>query len=205
MVLKNKLEILQSDSTYHIYNRTNGSEKLFLSYNNYLYFIKKYSEYISPFADTFCYCLMPNHFHFLIRIKPEKDLELFFKNELIDLKNSKNLISFRFSNFFNAYAKAFNKMHNRKGSLFMHTFKRKKVEDIIYLRNLVQYIHLNPLEAGLCNGADQCKYSSYKALMLPEEVQTLEDIPILKREVIGWFEDTDNFKNAHLIKTLKIF
>ena len=73
--MKNKLEIFEEEGLYHVYNRANGNEKLFLLDHNYRFFLKKYEEYISPFVDTFCYCLMPNHFHFLIKIKEEKILK----------------------------------------------------------------------------------------------------------------------------------
>ncbi|GGE25425.1 hypothetical protein [Psychroflexus planctonicus] len=148
---------LTPDSTYHIYNRANADDLLFTSNKNYLYFLKKYEYYITPFADTFCYCLMPNHFHFLIRIKDEKAIEEwmqfkmkkhktlqgFRKNKTSDetLKVSKNLegfISQEFSNFFNAYTKAYNKKYGRRGSLFMHNFKRKLVSDEAYLKKLYQ-------------------------------------------------------------------
>ena len=60
--------------TYHIYNRGNNGETIFPEERNYEYFMQLYGKYISPIADTFAYCLMPNHFHFLIRIKGEDDL-----------------------------------------------------------------------------------------------------------------------------------
>lgn len=78
MKIKNKLELPIPGYTYHVYNRANGNEKLFLS-NEKRYFLEKYTIYISPIADTFCYCLMPNHFHFLIRIKNEEKIKLFLK------------------------------------------------------------------------------------------------------------------------------
>lgn len=134
-----KLAKLEPESTYHVYNRANGSELLFKSDDNYRFFLRKYENYILPIADTFCYCLMPNHFHFLIRIKKENELKAFFKakaadptgfenhagKNVQDFGNLERLISQQFSNFFNSYAKAFNKQQSRKGNLFMHTFKRK--------------------------------------------------------------------------------
>jgi putative transposase len=59
---------------YHVYNRTNNKEKLFLNDDNRLFFLKQYAKYITPIADTFCWCLLPNHFHFLIRIKPSEQI-----------------------------------------------------------------------------------------------------------------------------------
>ncbi len=54
---------------YHIYNRANGFEKLFLSDENYRYFLRQYVKYIEPVAITYAWCLLPNHFHFLIKIR----------------------------------------------------------------------------------------------------------------------------------------
>ncbi|HRP60464.1 MAG TPA: transposase, partial [Vicingus sp.] len=64
--MKIKADLLETKCYYHIYNRANGSEKIFLNEENYLFFLQKYIEYIHPIAETYCYCLMPNHFHFLI-------------------------------------------------------------------------------------------------------------------------------------------
>jgi len=54
---------LEVEKCYHIYNHAVGNENLFRCDENYRYFLKKYAEHISPIADTFAYCLMPNHFH----------------------------------------------------------------------------------------------------------------------------------------------
>lgn len=181
---------------------------LFLSDDNYNYFLKKYREYVLPIADTFCYCLMPNHFHFLIRIKSEKELVDFFsasKSESATLRGFKTLegltsarqealyklINQQFSHFFNGYTQAFNKQNFRKGSLFMHPFKRKKVDDITYLRQLVLYIHNNPIEARLSHKPTNWQYSSYPILINTTPT-------FLKREeVISWFDDQHNFQQFH--------
>ncbi|GGD85119.1 hypothetical protein [Planktosalinus lacus] len=190
--------ILEPENTYHIYNRANGNEQLFLSDDNYRYFLKKYDEYISPIVDTFCYCLMPNHFHFLVRVKKEAVLNEYFKDKieransnLQGFKNLECLISRQFSNFFNAYAKAFNKQHNRKGNLFMHTFKRKVITDENYLRKLIHYIHFNPIKAGLTQRAEEWKYCSYKSI-ISSNAPTL-----LKEEVVDYFGDMEHFKYCH--------
>lgn len=201
---------LTPDNTYHIYNRANADDLLFTSDENYLYFLKKYNHYITPLVDTFCYCLMPNHFHFLIRVKDEKAIEEcmhfkmqknqtlqgFRKAQISDetLKVSENLegfISQQFGNFFNAYTKAYNKKHNRRGSLFMHNFKRKLVSDEQYLKKLVHYIHYNPVEAGIVSKPEKWKFSSYKAMI------SKQDTKLLKDDVINWFGDLQNFKYCH--------
>jgi putative transposase len=187
--MQNNKVRLEPESTYHIYNRANGSEKLFLSDENYRYFLKKYEAYLYPIVDTLCYCLLPNHFHFLIRVKKEAILKEFFN--LQGFKSLEDLILQQFSNFFNGYAKAFNKQQNRKGSLFMHPFKRKQVTDITYLRKLIHYIHYNPVNHGFCNAAYNWKHSSYSVIISGTKT-TLE-----REEVIGYFEELENFMYCH--------
>jgi len=60
---------LQYGLYYHIYNRGNNRENIFLEERNYRYFLQLYLKYIEPIAWTFAYCLLRNHFHFLVRIK----------------------------------------------------------------------------------------------------------------------------------------
>src|SRR5699024_4445463 len=136
----------------------NGNEKLFLSGDNYSFFLKRYEKYMDEFLDTFCYCLMPNHFHLLVRVKSFDQIKLTHRSGLENLTGVSEmekdmliakLISQQFSNFFNSYSKAFNKQQNRRGSLFMRAFKRIKVDGEDYFRRLVHYIHYNPLKAGL--------------------------------------------------------
>ena len=69
-----KLEVLEKDKVYHIYNRGINSETIFNSDENKHYFLKLYSKYLENKADTFAYCLMDNHFHFIIRIVNEKEI-----------------------------------------------------------------------------------------------------------------------------------
>jgi hypothetical protein len=57
---------LEPNNKYHIFNQAVGSEKLFRNDDNYIYFLKKFGQYISPIATTFCYVLIPNHFHFWV-------------------------------------------------------------------------------------------------------------------------------------------
>ncbi len=60
---------LQSGYTYHILNQGNNGEDIFKEERNYDYFLKKYKEFISPIADTYAWCLMPNHFHVQVQFK----------------------------------------------------------------------------------------------------------------------------------------
>ena len=117
---------LQPGVFYHIYNRGNNGEDLFREQRNYPYFLKLYEKYVTPVADTYAYCLLKNHFHFLVRIKTDGEIasnniksgRLDDPSRITKLNNpSKN-----FSNLFNAYTKAINKGYNRTGSLFERPF-----------------------------------------------------------------------------------
>jgi putative transposase len=216
--MQNKYENLTPDSSCHIYNRANGNEQMFKSNENYRYFLEKYIEYIHPIADTFCYCLMPNHFHFLIRVKSKKELQTFFDEQLKDYRGFKSLleplpkfetlegvaaeikprkpieslISKQFSNFFSGYTQAFNKQHGRMGSLFMKNFKRKKIDTSTYLIQLIKYIHHNPLEAKLSSHLEDWPYSSYLQIISSTAPSFLK-----REELLNWVDGADNFKYIH--------
>jgi putative transposase len=61
--------IFKKGYIYHIYNHGNNHRKIFLSHANYLYFLGKVKNHLLPFADLLAWCLMPNHFHFMVLVK----------------------------------------------------------------------------------------------------------------------------------------
>ena len=73
------------DITYHVYNRTNNKELLFRLDENRLFFLRQYAKYLEPYLDTFCWALLPNHFHFLVRIKSNENIKNYLKT--ISLEN----------------------------------------------------------------------------------------------------------------------
>ncbi|UTW65908.1 transposase [bacterium SCSIO 12643] len=174
-----KITPLEPGNFYHYYNRGNNKENLFRSDNNYQYFISLMFKYLPAVADVYSYCLLPNHFHLILRIKDEHQLSFEYFNQ--------RQISQPFSNFFNAYAKAFNKMYCRTGSLFQKHPKRIKVNNSDYLKNLIIYINTNSSHHGIAN-FETYKYSSYLDLIsnVPAEIS--------RKEVISLFDDVENFK-----------
>ncbi len=174
-----KTEPLQHGKFYHIYNRGINSAAIFFEKSNYDYFLRLYENHIDPVAETYAWCLMKNHFHFLVKIKEK------------DLAGTDRLPHQCFSNLFNAYAKAVNKKYNRHGSLFQRAFKRKLVEDDVYLKRLILYIHNNPVHHRVCEDAMNYPWSSYLAC-ISEKPGTLK-----KEETIGLFHDLSNFQYMH--------
>ncbi|MFM9988711.1 transposase [Flavobacterium sp.] len=176
---------LENGKYYHIYNRGINSDTIFKENDNYEYFLRLYDTHIDPIAETYAWCLMKNHFHFLVRIKD------------IDELNTEKKIqpSQSFSNLFNAYTKAFNKSYNRHGSLFERPFRRKEINHNKYFQNVIAYIHNNPVHHNICDHPLNYPWSSY--------ITCLSDKPtkLRRNEVIEIFEDLENFKYVHELKS----
>jgi REP element-mobilizing transposase RayT len=73
------LSTFYEEGFYHVYNRTNNKELLFREEDNYYFFLKKYHQYLGPFVNTFCYNLLPNHFHLVIQIRSVKEALSYLK------------------------------------------------------------------------------------------------------------------------------
>lgn len=174
-------EPLQNSNYYHIYNRGINSSFLFKENSNYEHFLRLYEIHIDPIAETFAWCLMKNHFHFLVRIKDVEEITT----------EKKILPSQSFSNLFNAYTKAFNKSNHRHGPMFERPFKRKLIENESYFQNLITYIHNNPVHHNICEHSLEYPWTSY--------ITCLSDKPtkLKRKEVIEMFTDIENFKYVH--------
>ncbi len=161
---------------YHIYNRGNNREDVFVEDKNYHYFLKLYARHIEPVAQTYVYCLLRNHFHFLVRIK----------EELLPKQPSQ-----AFSNLFNAYARAFNKMYQRTGALFQRPFGRVRIESNAQFLVLMAYIHQNPQKHGFVSDFREWAFSSYQAILSEKPTR-------LQREVVlAWFDNVNGFLDFH--------
>ncbi|MCD4697706.1 MAG: transposase [Bacteroidales bacterium] len=151
----NKQEPFQAGYYYHVFNRGNNHEKIFLETQNYHYFLFLTKKYLHSICKVFAYCLIPNHFHFLLRIKDTKDLP-------VEYINGNKKLHQPFSNFFNAYSKAINKKYHRRGSLFQEHLKRDLIVGETHFMNMVLYIHLNPEHHCLKESFDNYPFSSYR-------------------------------------------
>ncbi len=121
-------------------------------------------------AEVYAYCLMPNYFHFLVKIKSESEIKSFVKVQKFDktiagkgLHSLDSIISKQMGKFISSYTQAYNKVTNRHGALMESPFKRKRINSEEYLKNLIVYIHLNPLDIGI-NFKDYT-FSSYKKVL----------------------------------------
>ena len=186
-----QIEKIEFGRFYHIFNRGNNSQDIFFEEENYSYFLKLLIKYIIPISEVYCYCLLKNHFHLLIRIKDVEDL-VFSDFQFSTVETPKSFDPSRqFSHFFNAYTLAINKRYGRSGSLFEKPFERKIIEDENYLKQLVLYIHNNPKHHGIVDNIEEYKWSSYLTM--------LSDAPtkIQRDKVLEYFEDRENFTLCH--------
>ncbi len=167
---------LEPGKIYHLYNRGNNGENIFIAERNYGYFLNLYVKHITPVAETFAYSLLKNHFHFLTRIRDQIEPPTASK---------------AFSNLFNAYTKSINKMYGRTGALFQRAFQRIEVASPNYCLRLVHYIHWNPQRHGFVKDFRDWPYSSYHAL-LSDQATFLR-----REEVIGWFNNKIEFDAIH--------
>jgi len=169
----------ESGKFYHVYNRTIDKKKMFINSDNYFFFLKKFSRYLNELVEVYAYCLLDDHFHFLIRIKENDNSSLH------------DIISKQFRLLFQSYALAFNKQHSRVGTLFQTPFKRALVHEQSHLFHLIYYIHNNPEKHQLTNDFRKWQWSSYLSFF--SEKPTL-----LKREtVIDWFGNINEFSIFH--------
>jgi len=168
---------------YHVYNQSINFEPLFRSEENYLFFLNKIRTHLLPVADILCYCLMPDHFHLMLKPKPdgcapsnvrrlpkagESPGEVHYQQEL----------SHQIKIMLSSYTRAFNKRYNRRGSLFKGKTKAKPgYQDFVaehhefsveapftryvpYLRTCFYYIHENPVKAHYALSPEEWPFSS---------------------------------------------
>jgi len=130
---------------YHLYNRSNNEEIVFRTDENYIYFLQKYRSHLLNLVNTIAYCLMPTHFHFVVRVATTDE---------DTLRNTIGLL-------LSSYTKAINKRYHRHGGLFQPHTKAKEIFGDRYLLAVVSYIHQNPVRAKKVVKLEDWPYSSY--------------------------------------------
>lgn len=136
--------IYEKQGYYHIYNRGNNKQPIFFENTNYEYLTQILNRNAQKYEiAVIAYCLMPNHFHLLLRQDSEKSIRDFLRSS------------------FQSYVQAINKRYRRTGRLFESHPKHKTIDDIDYLLHLCRYIHINPVKANIVQNPEQWQYSNY--------------------------------------------
>ena len=188
----------QPQHIYHIFNQGNNKQTIFYSHKNYDLFMQKMKTHINPLVDILAYCLMPNHFHWLVCVKDEGCSLSDMKKPGIHVDSNvvhfQQKLSAAIAVLLRSYTRAINNQEGRSGSLFR---ARTKVENgqinfsavgkqnqnlhkagtslsgheysgyiADYWKICLDYIHLNPVRAGLVNRPSEYKYSSAREYRL---------------------------------------
>lgn len=172
---------------YHIFNRGNGKQDIFLDKDDFSFFLWRLQQNLFPMAEDksriiqlpagsfslISYCLMPNHFHFLLKQNTE-------------ITTSKLL-----TKICTSYSKYFNKKYDRSGQLFQDQFKQVRVDSNEYLVWLSAYIHQNPKVAGLVQNLEEWKWSSYPSFITGFNHNHLCDRQI----ILNQFKNQNDYRN----------
>ena len=163
---------LTPSGIYHVCSRGNNRQVIFHAEQDRRRFLDPCEEHGAPRAETFAYCLLPNHFHLLLRFR---------EIDPAPGGPSPHLPSQHLSNLLNAYARTFNRDHNRVGALFQRPFRRVLVQSQAQLLQVSVYIHVNPQRHGLVHDFRRWRYSSYAAILSAGPTHLTRD------EVLAWF------------------
>jgi putative transposase len=163
----------QDKEIYHIYNRGNNKQRIFFNNNNYLHFLQKIRNEWKPFCEILCWCLMPNHFHFLILATEEscKPIPSYGGKPMQILARKIGLT-------LSSYAQHINFQNKTTGSLFQQKTKAKSISEYMessqtaaggptlgyndYFINCFHYIHQNPLKSKLVTKIEEWEFSSFR-------------------------------------------
>jgi len=176
---------------YHIYNQGNNKGRIFFSRENYLFFLKKIQLYVLPYADILAWCLMPNHFHLMVRVN--RITRVYSPGDYNNAANNHPVSKQRSLNdsiaiMLRSYARAINKQENRSGSLFREDTKAinltqtdknaenwYSIQGVTYFKTdtlesnypnrCFHYIHTNPVKAGLAKQPEDWEFSSAKDII----------------------------------------
>lgn len=182
---------LEKGNYYHIYNRGNNGIDVFFDNESYYHFLKLYDKYIYPIAKTYACCLLKNHFHILVYIKLDSEID-YSKLEYSTVDKPKRLDpSKQFGHLFNAYTQAINKKFNRTGALFEKPFERNQITSERYLQNVIYYIHNNPVQHGFVKQMSLYPWSSFETIISDKPTK------LKRQEVIEYFGSKDNFEYFH--------
>ena len=199
------MEKLQPNCSYHIFNHANGFENIFIEDENYRFFLEKYQQYILPIAETYAYCLLPNHFHLVVRIRRKEVIEEVYRNfkstnfskfpnlEKVEVTDNiiEQFISKQFANLFSCYTQSFNKVNKRRGSLFLKNFRREPIENKAYFLNAVIYTHRNPVHHAFCDRYTDWSYTSFC------EIKERNSQMIEVEKLLRMFGGRDSFIDLH--------
>jgi putative transposase len=144
-----------ANAVYHVTARGNRGQAIFIEDRDRVQFMTLLTDVANKLRwRLHAYCLMTNHYH------------LVFETSELNLSSGMQRLNGR-------YAQWFNQRHDVEGHLFRGRFYAALVESNSHLLELVRYLALNPIRAGLCTNPGDWPWSSYRTLLMEEEGSSL--------------------------------
>jgi len=195
--------VFTNEYVYHVFNRGIESRTIFTDQREYVRFLNtveyyhyastplSYSKFLLQTIQNrnkilenllstkmhitlLAYCLLPNHFHFLIR------------------QNIDNGISTFVSNISDSYTRFFNIKHDREGPLFQGTFKAVFIEDEDQLIHVSRYIHINPV---ISSKTSIQNLSSYQWSSYPAYIQHIDENRVDTSIILSQFSSKQSYES----------
>lgn len=187
-------DILATGKIYHIFNRGVNKQNIFFAEDDYRRFLQVVAHYltskrqfshskkplsdpvsetnlINPKVEIFTYCLMPNHFHLLVKQLQDDGITWYLKH------------------IANSYSHYIHTKHKRTGHLFEGRFKNVLVENDQQLIHVSRYIHLNPIVSGLSKNLNDYLWSSY-----PSYTSDEKDLICKTQTILGYFKNKSDYR-----------
>lgn len=146
---------------YHVIVRGNQRQKTFISESDYQAYCQRLARYRRQYGcAVYGYCLMPNHVHLLVQSSTQP-LSKFMQG----LQQS--------------YTQYFNKRHKKRGHLFEGRYKAILCQEDPYLLELIRYIHLNPVRAGMVTAPEQYAHTGHHAYVQGKSTEIINPARVL--------------------------
>jgi len=163
---------------YHVIVRGNQRQKTFTSEDDYRAYLERLAKYHKQYGYTvYAFCLMSNHVHLLVQ-SSATPLAKFMQG----LQQS--------------YTQYFNRRHKKRGHLFEGRYKAILCQEEPYLLELIRYLHLNPVRAGMVERAEQYEYSGHHAYLQGKTTEIVEPAKVLR--MVGGSRGYQRFVNEGL-------
>lgn len=168
-----RYDLIVTGQIYHVYNRGLNKANIFLSHQDYQRFLKTIMRYQNeyPTITLFSYCLLPNHFHFLLKDAWWEDKESVIPHFMRKLQNS--------------YAKYFNMVKERKGQFFEWRYQAKIIDTEDYFYSVLVYVNSNAIKHWIIRDINDWQYSSYHNLVFNAK-SNLNTTPVLDDIGYSW-------------------
>jgi len=196
---RNNKDTFHHDLYYHVYNKVVSGEVLFREESEYHEFLKRYTRYFFSYFETYAYCLIPNHFHFLVKVKSTSEVSECIKNEdtnaarayLAGNGSINSLIESQFSRCFSGVSKIYNNKYNREGPLFKEGIKRVALNKTRTIMQQMHYIHYNPIHHQSVKNIHDWPNSSYISYLSNKETR------LPRKKVFEMFSGKENLIAFH--------